>query len=144
MIDVLLNSLSNSKIFIGCVILLSTLGGKYLSIDLPKNIEVLFLKYFILRGLVLFSIFFMATRDIKSSILLFLLFFIIMNFFINEKSSFCVIQNLNQQSVIQNPNQQSVIQNLNQQSVIQNQGNIITRKEYENALEIIKKYENIA
>ena len=91
MIDTILLNLSNSKLFSGSIMLLTNIGGKYLSIDLPENMEKLFSKYFILRLLVLFSIFFMATRDIKSSILLSLLFFIVIKFFINEKSSYCLL-----------------------------------------------------
>ena len=91
MIDTILLNLSNSKLFSGCIMLLTNIGGKYLIMDLPDNMEKLFSKYFILRVLVLFSIFFMATRDIKSSILLSLLFFIVIKFFINEKSSFCIV-----------------------------------------------------
>jgi hypothetical protein len=89
--DSILVNLSNSKLFGGCIMLLTNIGGKYLAIDMPDNLEKLFSKYFILRCLVLFSIFFMATRDIKSSLLLSLLFFIVVKFFINEKSSFCLI-----------------------------------------------------
>jgi len=89
--DSILVNLSNSKLFGGCVMLLTNIGGKYLAIDMPDNLEKLFSKYFILRCLVLFSIFFMATRDIKSSLLLSLLFFIVVKFFINEKSSFCLV-----------------------------------------------------
>jgi hypothetical protein len=99
MIDTILLNISNNKLFSGCVMLLTNIGGKYLSIDLPNNIEKLFSKYFILRLFVLFSIFFMATRDIKSSILLSLLFLIVIKFFLNEKSFFCLIpienENLN-------------------------------------------------
>jgi hypothetical protein len=91
MIDTILLDLSNNKLFSGCIMLLTNIGGKYLAIDLPENMEKIFSKYFILRLLVLFSIFFMATRDIKTSILLSLLFFIVIKFFINEKSSFCLI-----------------------------------------------------
>ena len=91
MIDTILLNLSNNKLFSGCIMLLTNIGGKYLSIDLPENMEKLFSKYYILRLLVLFSIFFMATRDIKSSILLSLLFFIVIKFFINEKSSYCLL-----------------------------------------------------
>ena len=35
----------------------------------------------------------MATRDVKTSLLLSLLFFIILKYFINEKSTFCLIKN---------------------------------------------------
>jgi hypothetical protein len=97
MIDTILLNLSNNKLFGGCIMLLTNIGGKYLSIDMPNNLDKLFANYFILRCLVLFSIFFMATRDIKSSLLLSLLFFIIVNFFINEKSTFCLIKNDNKE-----------------------------------------------
>ena len=42
----------------------------------------------------------MATRDIKSSILLSLLFFIVIKYFINEKSSFCIVKSENSQNKI--------------------------------------------
>jgi hypothetical protein len=95
MIDTILLNLSNNKLFSGCIMLLTNIGGKYLIMDLPDNMEKLFSKYFILRVLVLFSIFFMATRDIKSSILLSLVFFIVIKYFINEKSSFCLVSSEN-------------------------------------------------
>jgi len=91
MIDSLLLNLSNNKIFSGCILLLTNIGGRYLSIDFPKNVDAIFNQFFILRCLVLFSVFFMATRDIKTSLLLTLFFFIIIHFFINEKSTFCLI-----------------------------------------------------
>ena len=93
MIDNILINLSNNKLFCGCLMLLTNLGGKYLALELPTNIEKIFTSNFILRYLVLFSIFFMATRDIKTSLLLSLLFFIILKYFINEKSTFCLIKN---------------------------------------------------
>lgn len=93
MIDNLLIELSNNKLFGGAVMLLTNIGGKYLAQELPTNLEKMFSNYFILRYLVLFSIFFMATRDIKTSILLSLLFFIFIKFFINEKSTFCLVSN---------------------------------------------------
>lgn len=100
MIDNLLLNLANSKLFAGCIMLMSNIGGRYLSLDLPNNIEKLFSTYFILRCIVLFSIFFMATRDIKISILLSLLFFIITNFFINEKSTFCLLGNVEKNNIV--------------------------------------------
>ena len=97
--------------------LLTNIGSKYLAIDLPTNVEKLFSNYSILRYLVIFSIFFMATRDIKVSIVLSLLFFIIVYFFINEKSSFCFIK----------------------EGSIKNK---ITKEEYMRAQELINKYNN--
>ena len=91
MIDNILLNISNNKLFSGCLMLLTNIGGKYLALELPTNMEKLFSTYFILRYLVLFSVFFMATRDIKTSILLSLLFFIVTKFFMNEKSRFCLV-----------------------------------------------------
>lgn len=91
--DTLLTTLSNSQLFNGSIMLLSNIGGKYLALDMPKNIDVLFENYAILRYLILFSVFFIATRDIKISVLLTLFYFIIIKFLINENSRFCIIKN---------------------------------------------------
>jgi hypothetical protein len=116
MIDNTLTILSNSKIFIGLIVVFVNLGSKYIPIDMPTNIDKIFTKYFILRVIVLYSIFFMTTRDIKISLLLLLLFLIFIKYIVNEDSNFCLI-------------------NINSNS------NKITDLEYENAKNIIKSYE---
>lgn len=114
--DNILFELSNNKIFAGSILLLTNIGGKYLSIDFPKNLDSIFTEYFVLRCLVLFSVFFMATRDIKISLLLSLLYFIVIYYFINEKSSFCILNG--------------------------KKDNKISLDEYNKAKEIIRKYNN--
>jgi hypothetical protein len=114
MIDNLLINLSNNKMFIGCILLMTNIGGRYLAIDFPKNIDTIFTNSFILRCVVFFSLFFMATRDIKTSLLLSLLFFIIIHFFVNENSSFCLLKS--------------------------NKNNKISLEDYNRAKEIIHKY----
>ena len=116
MIDTILLNLSNNKLFSGCIMLLTNIGGKYLVLDMPNNMEKLFSRYFLLRYLVLFSIFFMATRDIKTSVLLSLLFFIVVKFFINEKSTFCLVT---------------------PENIVENK---ISPEEYNKAKEIMNKY----
>lgn len=115
MIDNILIALSNNKLFGGCIMLLTNIGGKYLAQEMPTNMDKLFSNNLILRYLVLFSVFFMATRDIKTSILLSLLFFILIKFFINEKSFFCLIKN---------------------------QKNKISEEEYNNAKNLVSKYDS--
>lgn len=122
--DLFLIEMSNNKLFSGCIMLLTNIGGKYLALDLPSNVEKIFLQYQVLRFLVMFSIFFMATRDIKTAFLLALLFFIIIKYFINEKSTFCILKNSDN---------------------IYNSNNIdlkkkISQDEYSKAKEIINKY----
>ena len=91
--DTILTSLSNSPLFNGSIMLLTNIGGKYLALDMPKNIDSLFEEYSFLRYLILFSIFFMATRDIKISVLLTLFYFIFIKFLLNENSNFCILKN---------------------------------------------------
>ena len=122
MIDNILINLSNNKLFCGCLMLLTNIGGKYLSLELPTNIDKIFTSNFILRYLVLFSIFFMATRDIKTSVLLSLLFLIILKYFINENSTFCLIKN----------------DEINLKKEVND--NKITEEEYLKAKEILNKY----
>jgi hypothetical protein len=98
--DNILANLSISPIFNGSVMLLLNIGGKYLAMDLPKNLDNLFIEYAILRYLILFCIFFMATRDIKMSILLTLLYFIVIKFVINENSNFCLLKQSNKKEEI--------------------------------------------
>ena len=119
--DVFLIEMSNNKLFSGCIMLLTNIGSKYLAIDLPSNVEKLFMEYSILRFLVIFSIFFMATRDIKTSILLGLLFVIIIKYFINEKSTFCLIRNSDIKSD-------------------ESENKKITQDEYKRAIEVINNY----
>ena len=126
MIDAILIDLSNNKLFTGCLMLMTNIGGRYLGLELPNNIEKLFSEYFILRCLVIFSIFFMATRDIKISLLLSLLFFIIVKYFISEKSSFCVIK--------EKEKEMNLINNNN------NSNRKISEEEYKKAKEIVIKY----
>jgi len=90
--DNYLFQLSNSPIFNGSIMLLSNIGGKYLALELPQNLDVLFQQYAFLRYVILFSVFFMATRDIKISVLLTLFYFILIKFLINENSRFCIIK----------------------------------------------------
>ena len=92
MIEAFLIQLSNSKIFGGCLMLLTNIGTKYLLLEFPENIEKFFTVSIFLRYLVLFSIFFLATRDIKISILLTLIIFIIIKYFLNEKSYLCIVK----------------------------------------------------
>ena len=66
--DTALSNIAISPYFNGSIMLLMNIGGKYLAMDLPKNLDTLFINYEFLRYIVLFSIFFMATRNIKISI----------------------------------------------------------------------------
>ena len=88
--DLFFQNMNNNKIFSGCLMLLMNIGGRYIAIDIPKTTDNLF-KHKILRYSVVFSICFIATHDIKISILLTLLFILIFKFLLDNKSKSCIL-----------------------------------------------------
>lgn len=85
-------NLTNNKIFLGSIMLLTNIGGRFLMMEFPTNFDKIFTENAILRYLILFAIFFTATRDIKISILLTLIYYILIKYLINEKSPLCIIK----------------------------------------------------
>jgi len=110
------NLLNQSTFFNGCIMFIMNIGGKYLVKDIPDSMDYYFNTYSIFRYLVVFSIAFISTRNVKMSILLTLLFILIFKFLIDTRSKFCLIRN--------------------KQLTLDKSSN----EEYQKALEIIKKY----
>ena len=118
--------LATNKLFNGCIMLMTNIGGRYIMLDIPQNIEKMFSNYFLLRILVIFSIFFMATRDIKVAVLLSLIFLIFIKFVINEKSYFCIFP-----------------KNGDLENTVKEENNHLSKEQYEQAKKVIQEYENI-
>lgn len=96
--------LNNSKILTGCLMLLMNIGSRYLINELPNNVDKIFDNMWF-RRLIIFAIVFVATRDIKISILITLVFIFFFCYLFHENSSFCLINTtntneLNKQSVV--------------------------------------------
>ena len=85
-----IHMLNNSKYFSGITMLLLNLGSKYVPLDLSEKHEK-FLTSSIVRRVVLFTIFFMATKDIIISIILTIAFIVLFGGILNEKSRFSLI-----------------------------------------------------
>ena len=88
--DSTLMFLNNSKLFNGCAMMIMNVGGKYMNLDLPHSLDNIFQNIWI-RRLVIFCIAFVATRDIKISLLITLLFILIFTVLLNEKSKGCIL-----------------------------------------------------
>jgi uncharacterized membrane protein (DUF485 family) len=87
-----LNYINNNKYLAGLCMILFNIGSRYLFIDISKSTENL-LKTKIFRRITLFSIFFVATRDLVTSFILTAVFIVFtMNLF-NEDSAFCILPN---------------------------------------------------
>jgi hypothetical protein len=108
-IDRALIELSNNKLFIGFIMIMLNIGGRYLSMELPKNVERLF-ESTIMRSFVVFCISFMGTRDIKIAIIITLLFVILMKFLFHEESACCILPDkISKQSIEEKKKQEELM-----------------------------------
>ena len=89
-IKVGINNFNTNTYLAGIAMIMFNIGSRYLVVDMNKNTENL-LKSKFMRRITLFSIFFIATRDLVSSLILTAVFLVMtMNLF-NEESSFCIL-----------------------------------------------------
>jgi hypothetical protein len=82
--------LNNSKIFTGCIMMIVNIGGRHMTLDVPENANKLF-EHWIVRSILIFSLSFIATRDVSTSFKMCLIFFIIFKLLLNENSKMCII-----------------------------------------------------
>lgn len=108
------DSLNQSKYFAGIMMLVLNLGSKYITMELSENQDEL-LKNKIIRRFLVFTVVFVATRDILVSLILTGIFIILVSGLFNENSNY---------SIVTKP----VIVNINDE-------------EYRHALKIVKSYE---
>ena len=120
MLDNILTILNNSKIFSGFIMIMMNLSGKYIIKDIPLHVDN-FLGTKIFRPIAVFSIGFIATRDIKISILITLIFILTFRFLLDGNSTLCILP-------------KNVI------NLDLNGDGVITRDELEKAQQIINKY----
>ena len=85
-----IHSFNTNPYLAGIAMIMFNIGSRYLVVDMNQNTENL-LKSKIMRRITLFSIFFIATRDLITSLILTAVFLVMtMNLF-NEESSFCIL-----------------------------------------------------
>jgi hypothetical protein len=84
-----MESLTSNPVFVGCLMLVMNLGGKYIVMDIPKGMEAFFSHPWV-RKFTVFCIAFMATRNLKTALLLLLLFILFSKYLLNENSKSCL------------------------------------------------------
>jgi hypothetical protein len=84
------DTLNNSKLFAGLMIIILNIASKFVTIKLSKTMEA-YLKYTFSRQILIFAIAWMGTRDIYIAITITLVFVFFMDFLFNEESRFCVL-----------------------------------------------------
>lgn len=112
----IVNILNNSKWMGGITMLLLNVGSKYVLADLGKFHEEILTNH-IIKKFIIFSMFFVATRDIIYAFCLTILYVIIIDGILHEKRKFCIIPKKYKQNTP-----------------------TISEKEYDEAVKIIEKY----
>ena len=82
--------LGNNKYFIGLMMVLLNLGSRYIFLELGKSHE-LFFNNPTVRRVLIFTIFFVATRDIIASLLMTVIFIVFFLELTHEKSKYCIL-----------------------------------------------------
>ena len=121
----IIESLNNSKFFFAIVMLLMNIGSKYVEIEFSKSQEHI-LRNFIIRELLIFSIVFVATKDVITSTLMTAAFTILSDYLLHEESALCIMP--------------EKLQNI-ADVVDSNNDNIITEEEERKALDILHRAE---
>jgi len=85
-----LDALNQNTYMSAFSMLLMNLGSRYIALDISKAQEQI-LKNQVMRRITLFCIFYVATRNILTSIGLTVLFIVINVFLLHEESMFCVL-----------------------------------------------------
>ncbi len=111
-LDSIFKTLNSSKLLSGLLMIVMNVGGKYINIDLPPSLDIIFSNFW-MRLFIIFSICFAATRDIKTSILIVLIYFLVIKFLLKENSK---------------------------SYLLKNQKTKISKEQYKNAIDLIKKY----
>lgn len=83
-------SLNNSKYFAGLAMLIINIGSRYITLGLSKSQEE-YIKAFVVRELLIFSIIWMSTRDIYVAVTMTAAFIILADYAFNENSSYCIL-----------------------------------------------------
>ncbi len=83
----IVENLNENKFFIGCMMIIVTIGGRYIITELNESQKDLINNTYV-RRLFIFCAFFMATRDIQCAIILTILFVLIVSELFNGDEFF--------------------------------------------------------
>ncbi len=119
-------AINESPYLAGITMILLNIGSKYVEFGFTKTQEQA-LRNGLARELILFSMVFMATKDILYSILMTAAFIILTDHLFNHESSFCIMPgHLNRIAL----------------EIDRNGDNIISKEEEEKAIELLRKVKN--
>ena len=118
------NSLNSSTFFAGIMMICLNIGSRYIQINLDESTES-YIKYALTKEILVFTISWMATRNIYSALVLTAVFVVLADFILNEKSKYCLL-----------PKKFIKSRKLGEYT----NNKIITDKEYSDAIDLVEKY----
>jgi len=86
----MISNLQTNTIFIGLITLIMNMGNKNLLFKLNKRQQE-FISQPWMKYILIFAVFFMSTRNIFLAIGFSILFYLVMNHFLNDESPYCII-----------------------------------------------------
>jgi len=89
-IESYINKINSSKYFYGILMILLNVGAKYIEIDIPRN-QKQFLSSKLIRRILIFTVAFIATRDVVVSLVITAAFIILVLNLFNNESEFCIL-----------------------------------------------------
>ena len=118
-----INSLNSSTFFAGIMMICLNIGSRYIQLNLDESTES-YIKYALTKEIMVFTISWMATRNIYMSLGLTAVFIVLADFIMNEKSRYCLLP-------------KKFIQSRRMNELVDNK--ILSEKEINDALEVLEK-----
>ena len=117
------NSLNSSTFFAGIMMICLNIGSRYIQLNLDESTES-YIKYALTKEILVFTISWMATRNIYMSLGLTAVFIVLADFILNEKSRYCLLP-------------KKFIRSRRMGELVDNK--ILSEKEINDALEVLEK-----
>jgi hypothetical protein len=118
-----INSLNSSTFFAGVMMICLNIGSRYIQLNLDESTES-YIKYALTKEIMVFTISWMATRNIYMSLGLTAVFIVLADFIMNEKSRYCLLP-------------KKFIQSRRMNELLDNK--VLSEKEINDALEVLEK-----
>jgi hypothetical protein len=118
------SSLNSSTFFAGIMMICLNIGSRYIQLNLDESTES-YIKYALTKEILVFTISWMATRNIYTALVLTAVFVVLADFALNEKSKYCILP-------------KDFIKSRKLGEYTNNK--VITEKEFNDAMEIVQKY----
>jgi hypothetical protein len=119
-------SLNSSTFFAGIMMICLNIGSRYIQLNLDESTES-YIKYALTKEILVFTISWMATRNIYTALVLTAVFVVLADFALNEKSKYCLLP-------------KNFIKSRKLGEYTNNK--VITEKEFNDAMEIVEKYKS--